>query len=851
MRRVLVAVLGGALLALSAWTLGRELERIGFHALMVSLRAVPGQTLAIALAATALNYVVLTWHDLLAFAYAGVRLPARLISLASFVAYAVSNNVGFALVSGTTARYRFFSRWGVSPGDVSRIVLFYSTTFWMGLCILGGLGVVLAPPPGLRHVAPRAVTIGAGCAVLAVVAAYVMLCARRRAPIHLFGLTIPVPPLRMVPVQIGVSTADWLLASFVLFVLLPGPRPDFLTVAAAFVCAQVLGLMSNVPGGLGVFEGSMVLLLAPLVSPRALLPALALFRIVYYLLPLAVALAVLLVDESVQRRRTLSRWSRTCRVAAVWAAPRALAFFTFVAGAVLLASGATPSDSGRLARIARVMPLALIEVSHFAASLAGVLLLLLAQAIARGVDAAFYVAAAALAIGGAASLLKGGDYEEAIILTLVLLALTAGRRHFTRRARIFEDPASPGWLAAVGAVVAASTWLGFFAYRHVTYSSSLWWRFALTADAPRFLRATVAVMILTLTVGVRQLLRPVFRPPAPPDPESMVDVDRVIALQPHTTAYLAYLGDKAFVWNGDRSAFIMYAVHGRSCVALGDPVGSPGEARELLRRFLETARSLDLTPVFYEVAAGQLGEYAASGLAMAKIGEEARVPLAQFTLAGTRFKSLRAARNHVREERLAFRVAPRVDVPALLPELQEVSDEWLALKGASEKGFSLGFFNPEYLRRFPVALLERDGRIEAFANLWCGPGRVELSLDLMRHRIGAPNGVMDALIVNVMTWGREQGYHWFNLGMAPLSGMQGTPHGRPWSRVAQFVYGHGEAFYNFQGLRAYKDKFAPVWEPRFLVYPGTLALPRVLADVTALVAGGYRQIFLRGPRRAA
>ena len=202
-------------------------------------------------------------------------------------------------------------------------------------------------------------------------------------------------------------------------------------------------------------------------------------------------------------------------------------------------------------------------------------------------------------------------------------------------------------------------------------------------------------------------------------------------------------------------------------------------------------------------------------------------------------------------EGCSFRVIDAGAIGPRMSELQDVSDEWLEAKGASEKGFSLGYFREDYLRLCPIAVIEHDGRIEAFANLWTSPGLVEVSPDLMRQRIDAPAGTMDALFAHLLLWGREHGYQWFNLGMAPLSGLPPSPVGRTWSRLGHFVYSHGEAFYNFQGLRAYKDKFNPVWEPRYLVYPGGLTLARVLADVVALIAGGYGRIFLRGGHRAA
>jgi phosphatidylglycerol lysyltransferase len=185
-----------------------------------------------------------------------------------------------------------------------------------------------------------------------------------------------------------------------------------------------------------------------------------------------------------------------------------------------------------------------------------------------------------------------------------------------------------------------------------------------------------------------------------------------------------------------------------------------------------------------------------------------------------------------------FELVPPEAVAALLPDLERVSDAWLAAKHTREKGFSLGYFDKAYLRRFPAAVVRRGDRVVAFANVWLGATRDELSVDLMRHEPEAPRGVMDYIFIRLMLWGKEQGYRWFSLGMAPLSGFETRALAPLWSRLGAIVYRHGEHFYNFRGLRQYKDKFGPVWSPRYLASPGGLALPRILVDVAALISGG-------------
>ena len=230
------------------------------------------------------------------------------------------------------------------------------------------------------------------------------------------------------------------------------------------------------------------------------------------------------------------------------------------------------------------------------------------------------------------------------------------------------------------------------------------------------------------------------------------------------------------------------------------------------------------------------------GLTLLKLGEEARVPLSEFSLEGAERKGLRYTYNRLNREGCSFEVQPATCLPELLPDLKRISDTWLQDRSTREKGFSLGRFDEAYLKHFPVALVRQQGRIVAFANLWCGSGQQELAIDLMRFDGQAQSGVMEYLFINLMLWGKEQGYQFFDLGMAPLSGLENRPFAPLWHRIGAAVFRHGEHFYNFEGLREYKEKFNPVWEPRYLACPGGLALPRALLNIAALISGGIKGV---------
>ena len=175
-----------------------------------------------------------------------------------------------------------------------------------------------------------------------------------------------------------------------------------------------------------------------------------------------------------------------------------------------------------------------------------------------------------------------------------------------------------------------------------------------------------------------------------------------------------------------------------------------------------------------------------------------------------------------------------------------MSDEWLADRATAEKGFSLGFFDERYVARFPIALIERDGHVEAFANVWPGAGGIGAvdgpdAAPQHRRQTASWTRCSPAL----MQWGREQGYEWFNLGMAPLAGLEESPVAPLWSSSGRFVYGHGETFYNFKGLRTYKEKFHPEWEPHYLAYPGRTWPAADPRGHIGAHRGGIRRIFVR------
>jgi phosphatidylglycerol lysyltransferase len=849
-KRVLHSVgplFGLLLFGAALWVLHLELRAYHLHDILRHLEELPAWRLFWALSLTVFSYLIMAGYDALALRYIQHPLSYGKIATASFIGYAFSNNMGFGMIAGGSVRYRLYSAWGLSTLEITQVVAFCSLSLWLGFLSLGGVVFLIQPPaiPETLHLRFASLHFAGGLFV-AIVGAYFLLNALRKKPFKIHDWAFNLPSTGLSLAQIALAVFDWLIAGSVLFALFPASfklsYPGFLGI---YLLAQTAGLLSQVPGGLGVFETVVVLLLSPGVPASATLGSLLAYRGIYYILPLLTAAALLGVQEVLRKKDTLRRVSRILGYQASVFAPQVLAFTTFVGGAILLFSAATPAVKWRLTWLRTFLPLPVIEMSHFLGSLVGACLLFIARGLQRRIDAAFILASVLLASGIVFSLLKGFDFEEAIALSIMLAALLPCHRYFYRKGSLITQRFKPGWIAAIITVLLCTLWLGFFSLKHVEYSNDLWWRFTLSGDAPRFLRATVGAVGVLLFFAVSRLLSPARPDPMPTSQESLDKASVIIQTSHETYANLALLGDKAFLFSRNGNAFIMYGVEGRSWVGMRDPVGKEDEWAELVWQFREMCDRYDGWTVFYEVGPARLDLYLDLGLTLLKLGEEARVPLETFSLEGGARKGLRYASHRLKKEGCLFEMIPREGIPSLLLDLGHISDAWLTDKNTREKGFSLGSFSEDYLRRFPAGIIRKNGKVVAFANVWAGGGKEELSIDLMRYLPEAPRGVMEFLFIELMLWGKEAGYQWFNLGMAPLSGIENHALAPLWSRLGAFVFRHGEHFYNLQGLRQYKEKFDPVWESKYLACPGGLSLPRILANIASLISGGMKGVIAK------
>lgn len=831
---------------------------VALHGLLAEVRLkdirhavhlIAGWRLAGALALTAASYVALTFYDYVALRIVGRPLPWRTAALASFCSYTLSHNLGLSLLTGGSARYRIYTAAGLEGGDIARIIASAGLSFWGGVFVLAGVLMLVHP----ATIGIMGWTIGmplqrlAGGAILILTMAALFVLGPGRAP-RLFGWRLALPTRMQAAAQIGVASIDLAAASAALFILVPGIAPTlYPTLFLAYALAIIVTLVSHVPGGLGIFE-AVILAALPDVDRPSLLAALIAYRLIYYLIPLLLGVIAIALHEGNSWRHPVSRVLDGAQAAASGMAPIMLSLLVAVGGVILLISGALPAIQHRMHIVTDWLPLTFVEASHFAASIIGTLLILLASGLYRRLDAAFWMTRALLLAGAVFSLIKGLDYEEASALLLIAALLQWTRGAFYRRTSFTAEALTPAWIATLAVAVGLSIWIGFFAYKHVDYQNDIWWHFGPHANAARFLRAGLASAVLAVGAAFWRMFRPATAPRHVDRPSTAFSADALL-LAERTDAFLATTGDKLFLTSDTGRAFVMYQVQGHSWIVMGDPVGDRAEWPDLLWQLREMADAEQGRLLLYQLSLDALPLAIDLGFAIVKYGEEARVDLHHFTLEGPDAKPLRYAERRAMREGAIFEIVPAPAVPPLLEELEAISDEWLAAKGHGEKAFSVGRFDPAYIATCDCALVRQEGRIVAFANIWATANRRELSVDLMRHATQMPYGAMDFLFIRLMQWGHSQGYDWFTLGLAPLSGIEARRLSPFWAKAGAFFFRHGESFYGFEGLRAYKDKYAPRWEPRFIAGPRGISLSRGMIDLQKLVGGGPGSAATRTRRR--
>jgi len=831
----------------AAYAVHHQIANYGWSNLWVDLLATPAETLESMFFMSVFGYITLSLCEWIAIRYTQEKLPYRLILLGSFLSNAISHNVGASPITGGAIRYRFYSEWGLTNSAIAKITVFGTLSYFLSaftLLIISSIIEYDAIPIEsdlAKNTFRLLLVIGSLC-----VAGWITLSFFSKSQFSVGKFTISPPPPSLALQQISVGAIDLTIAAIVLYIpLLNFTNIGFSEFLIYYVVAQLFGLISQVPGGIGVFESSFMYLAGGRFPPEQLLSALIIYRIIYYIIPLMLAGVLVTGYETKSHRFVYTLKLHYLFKLIHLATPKIFSVLLLIGGCVLLVSGATPGIQERLDWLQYFLPLPLIEFSHLVNSLVGLGMIFLSRAVSVKLDSAYYATIILLSVGIVVSLAKGWDFEEASVLGIMLIAFIPTRKHFYRKSALIKLEIPVTQLLIGVAILGLSTWLGFFSYKDVAYSNDLWWQFSLdrSGDASRFLRSLFVISVVCGGLLVYRLMSKTVTNLVLPTKEELDIATRIVHDSSTTDHHLVLTGDKYIMWSETKKSFLMFGVTNKFWIAMGDPVGDPSEFEEIVWRFRESADQVAAQIAFYEIGIKSIPLYLDLGLSLIKLGQQALIPLNDFGLEGKKRQNFRSAINKYQREGFTFEIVYSHQVEAILPNLRRISDAWLKEKNAKEKRFSLGFFNEEYLRHCELAVVKKDGEIYAFCNLWAINNRHQISIDLMRYLPGTPNGIMEYLNISLAMWAKEQGFTYFCLGMAPLSGLENHALAPLWHKIGNTIFRIGGDFYNFEGVYFYKDKFNPKWEPVYLAAPPGLQTASALLAATTLISGGVKGIF--------
>ena len=847
-RRILPVLLGLGLFAAGIFALYRILAPVDMQDVFAQVRAIPVTLLIAALAATATGYGALIGYDWSALRYLHKKVPFQAVIVGGFLGYSFGNTIGVGAVSGGAVRYRIYSAYGLNAFEVAAVSTFVSLAFGLGITIIGLFALMMHPQAlaGLVSWTPSSIQFVSGLTLAAIVALVSYLSITGKT-LRVRKFEIPFPRPGLLGAQLLFSLVDTCMAALTLYILLPAGAPGFATFLAVFVVAVLAGVASHVPGGVGVFE-SIIVAAMPTAAPLdQVAAALLLYRLIYYLVPFALAMVFVAVNEARIASGPIARLfgaipdqMQPVSRAISSIAPSVTGTAAFGLGVYLILMSLMPSVRPHGVDSDSYLMAVLLESGAMLSAALGVALILLAQGLMRRISAAFWLMQVTLLGGVVASMLNGFDVESALILGIAAMVMWPIRREFFRSARLTQNLLSPGWFVIVAGLVIGAMGFLFLMHAATPYSADVWFRFASGENMPRAMRAGLVAAALLTFVMIYLALQPARARRVAADAAALAKAAEIVRQQDDPEANLALTGDKSFFFSENEDAFIMFAVQGKSWVAYDDPVGAARAVRDLAWAFYDAAYHANARPVFYEVSDRYLSLWIEMGLTLHKLGEEAVVELPEFSLAGRKFKKMRAAHNQAQRNGLEFEMLAPPHDDALIKALRQVSDAWLATRGSREKGFSVGKFDPAYLQRFPIGVARKAGQIVAFANVLTAQGNQRLSVDLMRYVPEVGNGMMEYLFIELLQDYRDAGAQEFSLGMAPLAGLEARHGSRLWTRFGAILFRHGGTFYNFEGLRAFKQKFGPRWRPRFLAVPGALPPFPALKDVTLLISGGAK-----------
>ncbi|SDG80135.1 phosphatidylglycerol lysyltransferase domain-containing protein [Chitinophaga filiformis] len=624
------------------------------------------------------------------------------------------------------------------------------------------------------------------------------------------------------------------IAHLYISMMATGATPSLEAACVGYIVATIFLIVSPFLRGLGAIELSLAYLLTNygFTSLQALEITL-LYRLFEFWLPLVAGVVAFLLKGKQLMLRLI---------------PPVL---IFLLGMVNIFSVLTPPLRGRLRMLRAYIPVESIHASNLLVVFLGLILLVTATFLFRGLRNAWIVALSVSLLSVLGHMSKALDYEEASLAlgTAIILVITASQYRLKSNRQLMN----------IGVVTAIATLLvvlifgtvGFYFLHARHFGMEFTWLHSLTASfhgfllleddglrpLTRFGREFLSA-IRVLGVGAWTFLfYTIIRPYLPAGKQSNAAMEKAqYYLSQYGSSAMDHFkvgDDKLLYVSEEHQGFISYRIANGFAVVLEEPVCADDVKLPLLQEFEKQCLKTGLKPAFYRVDEQSMYYFEHLRKKKLLIGQEGIVDVAAFTLSGKDRKSLRNGLNSLAAKGYVTTIHTAPLSPVLVQELKEVSDEWLEQYEVKEMTFSQGLFDAdEIMEQEVITVTDPEGRIAAFLNIIPDYAPGECTYDLIRKRTDAPGGCMDALIIALIQNAKEKGLQYLNLGLVPMSGIS-QPQNTA-EQVVKFAYEKIKAFRHYHGLREFKEKYATEWSNKYLVYEhdfDLIQLPGALSKV--------------------
>ncbi|WP_300347491.1 bifunctional lysylphosphatidylglycerol flippase/synthetase MprF [Clostridium sp.] len=613
---------------------------------------------------------------------------------------------------------------------------------------------------------------------------------------------------------IFISFLEWLTTIVLIYATLriTGASISVLTFLPIYIEAAVVGMISMIPGGIGTFDLTFMTGLEALRIPiEQSLLVIILYRISYYIVPALIGVLLFVHDfgGKINKKFNGLPYEIISKVAY-----KILVTLVFISGAIIVLSNIAPQYLLKIKLLKEILGKQILGLSIGMSIVLGFLIMLTALMLKYRAKSIYKASMVLFILGIILSLTKGVNPYELVFLVIVAYLLYLSKRMFYRDSFVVS---CKNTLIDSGILIAS---FSIYFFILITFGTHLKYVGIIHKhpyqEGIKFgFMAFAVVTVIYVAIYFLNIRRKI---PVKTFDECKEYVENIIEeYKGDSLTHLVFLKDKYIYLNEDKDLFIQYEVYGDKLFVLGNPVGNNENLFREIEKFCEYADNYGYTPVFYQVNDEMINYLHSNGYDFMKIGEEAKVYVKEFKVVGNKMKSLKTSRSKVTKEGYTFHMVEPPFSKEFLDSLREISDEWL--DGRKEKGFSVGFFDENYLNKAPIAILkDRDGEIKAFTNIMYMYDDESFSVDLMRFSKNTPRGVMDFMFINLIEYGKEKGYEIFNMGMAPLANVGLSKYAFWNEKLALQFYENGQALYSFKGLRRFKEKFSHNWEYKYIAY---------------------------------